>query len=91
MQIEDIKAIGDENSYFAYFLRFIVTGIVDFPDEVRVVPRQGEQTLLLEVHVNQKDIGKVIGKQGSMAKSLRTIIASISTKHQRRVVMEIQE
>lgn len=76
---------------FAIYLKNIVVALVDNPDEVGVVPRGGEQTLLLEIRVAKADLGKVIGKQGSMASALRSIVKSVSTKNGMRAVMEIME
>lgn len=77
------------NQQFADYFKFIIQGIVDDPNGVIVIPKQGEQTLVLEVSVSRMDIGKVIGKKGAMASSLRTILNSAATKHQMRAVLDI--
>ena len=68
----------------------IVKGIVDAPDSVDVREMRGEQTLVIHVSVAKSDIGKVLGKKGSMAEALRTILRAIATKHQVRAILEIE-
>lgn len=75
----------------AQYLSLIVMGIVDEPSSVIVVPKMGEQTLVLEVSTARTDVGKVVGKKGSMAHALRTIVKAIAAKHQMRVVMDIMD
>ena len=65
--------------------------LVDFPDEVKVSAIRGEQTTVIELHVAKEDLGKVIGKQGRTAQSLRTILNAASTKMKVRSVLEIIE
>ena len=72
-------------------IEFVVKALVDFPDEVRVSAIRGEQTTVIELHVAKEDLGKVIGKQGRTAQSLRTILNAASTKMKVRSVLEIIE
>ena len=72
-------------------LELIAKALVDHPDEVSVTEVEGEQTTVLELRVAQDDLGKVIGKQGRTARSIRTIVASAGMKHKKRVVFEIIE
>lgn len=65
--------------------------LVDFPDEVSVAQIEGGQTTILELKVNQADIGKVIGKQGRTARAIRTIISAAGMKDNRRYNLEILE
>ena len=65
--------------------------LVDFPDQVNVAEVQGEQTTVIELKVAKEDLGKVIGKEGRTARSLRTILAAVSTKLRKRSVLEILE
>lgn len=65
--------------------------LVDFPDEVSVAQIDGDQTSILELKVNQADIGKVIGKQGRTARAIRTIISAGGRKEKRRYNLEILE
>jgi hypothetical protein len=69
----------------------IARALVDKPEEVMVTSIEGNQATVLELKVAKEDLGKIIGKQGRTAKSLRTIIGAASAKDRRRVVLEIVE
>jgi hypothetical protein len=69
----------------------IARALVDKPEEVMVTSIEGNQATVLELKVAKEDLGKIIGKQGRTAKSLRTIIGAASAKERRRVVLEIVE
>ena len=69
----------------------IVCALVDNPEEVTVTALEGSQATVLELKVAKEDIGKIIGKQGRTARSLRTILSAASAKKQKRVVLEIVE
>jgi len=72
-------------------LELIARSLVDRPDEVEVTEIDGEQATVLELRVARDDLGKVIGKQGRTARSIRTILASTGTKLRKRIVFEIIE
>ena len=72
-------------------LELIAKSLVDKPDEVEVKEIEGEQTTVLELRVAPDDLGKVIGKQGRTARSVRTILASAGMKLRKRIVFEIIE
>ena len=72
-------------------LELIAKSLVDCPDDVEITEVEREQTTVLELKVAQEDLGKVIGKQGRTARSIRTIVASAGTKLKKRVVFEIVE
>ena len=70
-------------------LEYIAKALVDFPDDVTVTEVDGDQTTVLELRVNEADMGKVIGKQGRIAKSIRSLIKAASGRGSKRVVVEI--
>ncbi|MFZ8847510.1 MAG: KH domain-containing protein [Candidatus Hydrothermia bacterium] len=72
-------------------LEYIVKMIVDRPDEVNIREIPGERVVIYEVRVSKEDVGKVIGKQGRTAKAIRTILAAVSLKRGKKVVVEILE
>lgn len=72
-------------------LELIARALVDRPDDVVVTEVEGEQTTVLELRVAQEDLGKVIGKQGRTARSIRSILAAAGMKLKKRVVFEIIE
>ena len=65
--------------------------LVDYPDQVTVAEVEGEQTTVIELKVAKEDLGKIIGKEGRTARSLRTILSAVSTKLRKRSVLEILE
>ena len=69
----------------------IAKALVDNPDQVQVRAVEGEQVTVLEVRVHPSDLGRVIGRQGRMADSIRTILAAAGMKLRRRVTVEILE
>ncbi len=69
----------------------IAKALVDIPEEVVVREVQGEQTTVLELCVAPSDLGKVIGKQGRTARSVRTLLGAIGMKLNRRFTLEILE
>lgn len=73
------------------FIEFIVKALVDNPDQVDVAEVLGSRTTVYELRVGQGDLGKVIGKQGQTAKSIRTLLAAVSARQGKRAVLEILE
>ena len=69
----------------------IAKALVDLPEEVSVRELSGEQVTVLELKVAPTDLGKVIGKQGRTARSIRTLIGAASMKLNRRYTLEILE
>jgi predicted RNA-binding protein YlqC (UPF0109 family) len=69
----------------------IARALVDIPDEVTVREVEGEQVTVLELRVAPSDLGKVIGKQGRTARSIRTLLGAAGMKLNRRFTLEILE
>ncbi len=72
-------------------LEKIVKSLVDNPDEVNIKEVSGEKTLIYELKVGEGDLGKIIGKEGKMAKAIRTILTAASMKKGKRAQLEILE
>jgi len=72
-------------------VRYLAKSLVDDPDSVEVTEMQGEMGSVLELRVAQKDLGRIIGKQGRTAKSIRTIINAAAARVNQKVVLEIVE
>ncbi|MBG0767150.1 KH domain-containing protein [Sphaerochaeta halotolerans] len=70
-------------------VEYIVKSLVDAPDEVSINVIEGEKSTILELKVASEDVGKVIGKQGRIAKAIRTILSASATKDGKRAVLEI--
>jgi predicted RNA-binding protein YlqC (UPF0109 family) len=69
----------------------IAIALVDNPDQVQVHAVEGEQVTVLELRVHPTDLGKVIGRQGRTAKSIRTILGAAGMKMKKRLTLEILE
>jgi len=74
------------------FIEFIAKNLVDAPDSVNVEETSEENNkVVLKLHVAKNDLGKVIGKQGRTAKSIRTLLTAVAAKHNKSAYMEIVE
>ena len=67
----------------------IATALVDDPDSVAVSERQDGRTTVIEVRVADSDMGKVIGKQGRIAKAIRSVVKAAAAKEDKKVVVDI--
>jgi len=70
-------------------VKVIAMALVDHPDQVVVTEEENEKAIVVELRVAPEDMGKVIGKQGRIAKSIRTVVKAASTKDDKKVVVEI--
>ena len=70
-------------------VEYIVKSLVDQPENVEVNVVEGEKSTILELRVSPEDMGKVIGKQGRIAKALRTILSATATKSGKHASLEI--
>ena len=68
----------------------IAKAIVDKPEEVYVNQVEGEKSVILELSVADDDMGKVIGKQGRIARAIRTVVKAAATKEGKKVIVDIQ-
>ena len=67
----------------------IAKALVDHPDEVVVTEKEDGENIVVELHVAQEDMGKVIGKQGRIAKAIRSVVKAASSRDNKRVDVEI--
>lgn len=70
-------------------VEFIAKSLVDNPNEVVVKEIEGSQSIIIELKVASEDMGKVIGKQGRIAKAIRTVVKAAAIKDNKRVIVEI--
>ena len=73
------------------FLEYLVKSIVDHPDDVKIDRRVDEMGVLLDLKVNPEDMGMLIGREGSTAKAIRTLLRIIGARHNARVNLKIEE
>jgi len=67
----------------------LAKALVDHPEEVRVKEISGERSVVYELSVAPDDMGKIIGKQGRIAKAIRTVVSAAAVKENKRVMIEI--
>ena len=73
------------------FLEFVVKGLVEHPDDVKIGRAVDEMGVLLTLDLNADDMGKVIGRSGNTAKAIRTLLRVVGMKHNARVNLKINE
>ena len=71
-------------------LTFVAQSLVEHPDQGQVTQTEGPEAIILELHVAEDDMGKVIGKQGRIAKAIRAVIKAATMKSSKPVFVEIQ-
>ena len=67
----------------------IAKSLVDCPDEVVVTQKETDRAIIIELRVAQSDMGKVIGKQGRIAKAIRAVVKAAASKEEKKVVVDI--
>ncbi len=70
-------------------LEVLAKSLVEYPNEVSVTEREDEKGIILELHVAESDMGKVIGKQGRIAKAIRTVVKAAASRENKHVVVDI--
>lgn len=78
-------------SFMKELVQYLARSLVNNPDAVEVKETQGETASVLALKVAKEDLGRIIGKQGRTAKSIRTILNAAASKANRKVVLEIVE
>lgn len=73
------------------FLEYVVKAIVDHPDEVRVDRKVDERGVLLTLHVNARDMGQIVGRDGTTAKSIRSLLRIVGIRNNARLNLKIEE
>lgn len=70
-------------------VKVIAKSLVDHPEEVSVTEKESDGVIVVELHVASDDMGKVIGKQGRIAKAIRTVVKAASSKDKKKVIVDI--
>jgi len=73
------------------FLTYVIKALVDTPDAVKVDRKVDEMGVLLTLHIDQNDMGKIIGRNGNTAKAIRNLLRVVGLKNQARVNLKIEE
>ena len=72
-------------------VKYIAQSLVDKPEEVKVTQSENERSVILELSVAPDDMGKVIGKQGRIAKAIRTVVKAATSRSKKKYIVEIVE
>jgi uncharacterized protein len=72
-------------------VEYLARRLVDEPDAVRVEEVERDGAIVLQLHVAKDDVGKVIGRQGRIARALRTVVRASAARREQRVLLEIVE
>jgi len=72
-------------------VKYIAESLVDKPEEVKVSQTEDDKSIVIELSVAREDMGKVIGKQGRIAKAVRAVVKAASSKSRKKYVVEIVE
>lgn len=72
-------------------VKVIAVSLVDHPDEIVVTENETENSIILELHVAPDDMGKVIGKQGRIAKAIRTVVKAAASRDDKKVIVDIAQ
>ena len=70
-------------------MKELIEVIVDFPEEVAVTETENDKAIVLELRVAQTDMGKVIGKQGRIAKAIRAVVKAAAARSDKKVIVDI--
>jgi predicted RNA-binding protein YlqC (UPF0109 family) len=73
------------------FLEFLIKGLVDHPEDVKIDRKVDEMGVLLSLKVNPEDMGQIIGKEGATARSIRNLVRIVGLKNHARVNLKIEE
>lgn len=80
-----------DSNDIASLVESLVRPLVDFEDDLEITSREDKGTVLVEIGVNEEDIGKVIGRQGRVIKSIRTLARAAASRNDMHVEVEIVE
>jgi len=87
----DNRLVPAEAAAMKEFLQFVAQQLVNNPNAVEVRETRGDTASILELRVAKEDLGRVIGKQGRTAQSLRIVLNAVASRTNRKVVLEIIE
>ena len=72
-------------------VKVIAVSLVDHPDEIVVTEMETENSIILDLHVAPDDMGKVIGKQGRIAKAIRSVVKAAASRDDKKVIVDIAQ
>lgn len=90
-RIKQLRSMAKETSSDQAFLEYIIKALVDHPDDVKISRKVDEMGVLLSLKVNPEDMGQIIGKAGSTARAIRSLVRIVGLKNHARVNLKIEE
>jgi len=73
------------------FIEYIAKQLVDKPDAVQISEEENDNKIVFKIRVDQTDVGKIIGKQGRTAQSIRVLLSAVAAKHGKRAILEVED
>jgi predicted RNA-binding protein YlqC (UPF0109 family) len=73
------------------FIEFIAKHLIDHPEQLTLIQEVKENSIIVRIKVDEADIGKIIGKKGRTAQSLRTLLSAVAAKSGKRAILEIED
>lgn len=73
------------------FLEYVAKQLVDNPDAVQISEEEKDNKVVFKLKVGQTDVGKIIGKQGRTAQSIRVLLSAVAAKHGKRAILEVED
>jgi predicted RNA-binding protein YlqC (UPF0109 family) len=73
------------------FLEYVAKQLVDNPDSVQITEEEKDNKVIFKIKVAQPDIGKIIGKQGRTAQSMRVLLSAVAAKSGKRAILEVED
>ena len=83
------QGVPAEGSLMQALVEYMARGLVEQPDAVSVTPVEGQASVIFELRVAADDMGKIIGKDGRVAKAMRTLLKVTAAKEHKRAILEI--
>jgi len=83
--------MADKKVFDEQFLEYVVKSLVDHPEDVKVDRKVDEMGVLLSLKVHAEDMGQIVGREGSTARAIRTLVRIIGLKNHARVNLKIEE
>jgi len=71
------------------YIEFIIKNLVNHPEDIKISRIDGTKETIIEIRVHQEDVGKVIGRNGSVVRALRTIVSAIGNREKKNYILEV--
>ena len=90
-EVHSLREHVDPDVQMRELIQHVACGLVDHPDQVQINEIRGATTTVYELTVSQQDVGKLIGRGGRTLRAFRTLVSAVSTKLERKTILEVIE